>query len=162
MIIETNDINGRRLLVAFTESSIAYKDITNVHRWYRLMFLPSIVASIIVMLVSITYAIVMYQNAAAQRPYQPYFTLLGGFVVSMVILMIARLRRPRIDWQTTVIPSTQVWVITVYLRSGVVYVYRYGSRTPELSLKLSSKDLSNLLTALNNEPWVRKIMLYEQ
>ncbi|ABW01414.1 hypothetical protein [Caldivirga maquilingensis] len=162
MIIETYDINGRRVLVAFTESGIAYRDITSVHRWYRRFFIPGIVASVLLVVGSIAYAIVMYQNAVVHYQYEPYYVLIGGFAVSLIILAVVRLSRPRVDWQAVVIPIIQVWSIIVYVRSGLVYVYRYGSQMPELTLKLRGRELVNLLNSLNNEPWVRKVMVYEQ
>ena len=162
MIIEAYDINGRRVLVAFTESGVAYRDITSVHKWYRRFFIPGIVISIMLVVGSITYAIVMYQNAALHYQYEPYYVLLGGFVASVVILVAVRLSRPRVDWQAVTIPIIQVWSIIVYVRSGLVYVYRYGSQTPELALKLRGKELVSLLNSLKDEPWVRRVMIYEQ
>ncbi|WP_291999154.1 hypothetical protein [Caldivirga sp.] len=162
MIIEAYDINGRRILVAFTESGVAYRDITSVHKWYRNFFIPGIVISVILVAGSIAYAIVMYQNAAMHYQYEPYYVLIGGFAASVIILAVVRLSRPRVDWQTTVIPIIQVWSIIIYVRSGLVYVYRYGSQTPELTLRLRGKELINLLDSLKSEPWVRKVFMYEQ
>jgi len=162
VIIETYDTSGRRLLVAFTESSVAYRDITNVYRWYRGVFVPGIAASVVLVIGSIAYSILMYQNVAVRYPYQPYYILIGGFAASIIILIAVRLSRPKVEWQATVIPAAQVWVINVYSKSGIVHVYRYGSQTPELSLKLSGKDLVRLLNSLGVEPWVRKVMVYEQ
>ncbi|WP_291767157.1 hypothetical protein [Caldivirga sp. UBA161] len=162
MIIEAYDINGRRMLVAFTESGVAYRDITSIHKWYRHLFIPGIVISIMLVVGSIAYAIVMYQNAALHYQYEPYYVLLGGFIVSVIILIAVRLSRPRVDWQAVTIPIIQVWSIIVYVRSGLVYVYRYGSQKPELTLKLRSRELTSLLNSLSSEPWVRKVMIYEQ
>jgi hypothetical protein len=116
VIIETYDTGGRRLLVAFTESSVAYRDITNVYRWYRGIFIPGIVAGVVLVIGSIAYSILMYQNTAVRYPYQPYYILIGGFAASIIILIAVRLSRPKVEWQATVYQPPRCGSLTSTLR----------------------------------------------
>lgn len=160
MLLEANDAKGRRIIISFTEGGIAYRDITNVYRWYRRVFIPGIVASIVLLIAIVIYAIMAYQNTAAMRPMQQYYMLLAGLAASVVILAMVRLTRPGVEHQVSTIPIMQVWSIAVYRNSGLVYIYRYGFQTPEIVLRLGDKDLRELLEFLKMEPWASRTIVY--